>query len=185
MSKINYSKRERAMGYMIYFILCIMLLSYISANYPEIIFYIWMFVLFVLAPTMTKVCSYFIKKHRYLRSGIRQADKMTGDEFEQYLETHFKKHGYRVKRVGQTGDFGADLILYKRFSKIVVQAKRYSKNVGVAAVQQVISAKAYYHADYAMVVTNSHFTSAAKKMAKECEVSLWDRDTIIKNFRLN
>jgi HJR/Mrr/RecB family endonuclease len=39
------------------------------------------------------------------------------------------------------------LILKKEGEKIVVQAKRYSSNVGIEDVQQVFSAKANYNAD--------------------------------------
>lgn len=120
--------------------------------------------------------------HRYMNSTIHAVDNMSGEEFEEYLQAHFKSKGYHVEHVGQKGDFGADLILGRGNDKIIVQAKRYSSNVGVAAVQQVISAKEYYGGSHAMVVTNSHFTSAAKQMADRCAVELWDRDTLKKVF---
>ena len=49
-----------------------------------------------------------------------------------------------------TGDFGADLDNY-----IVVQAKRYSKKVGVKAVQEVVAAKAHYGCREGIVVTSN------------------------------
>lgn len=61
---------------------------------------------------------------------------------------------------------------------MVVQAKRYQKNVGVEAVQQVIGSMRYYDADYAMVVTNSYFTASAIKLAEANDVLLWDRDQL-------
>ena len=63
----------------------------------------------------------------------------------------------------------------KRGKKIVVQAKRYDKNVGIAAVQEVIGAVAYYDADGAMVVTNQYFTKNAYNLAKQNNVILWTR----------
>ena len=34
-----------------------------------------------------------------------------------------------------------------------------------------------------LIVTNAYFTSAAKKMAEQCNVELWDRDTLQKVFK--
>ena len=108
---------------------------------------------------------------------------MSGEEFELYLQAHFQKKGYYAKHVGQTGDYGADLILYgKRRRKTVVQAKRYNNSVGIKAIQEVISAKAYYDCRDAMVVTNSRFTHAAKELARKANVELWDRDRIRLEF---
>ena len=70
---------------------------------------------------------------------------------------------------------GADLILRRRGEKIVVQAKRYEKNVGIAAVQEAVGSVAYYDADRAMVVTNSGFTKSARNLARQNEVELWGR----------
>lgn len=126
-----------------------------------------------------------IKKSIYLHSPLSKVDKMSGEEFELYLKAHFENLGYRVKHIGQTGDYGADLILTSnKHEKIVVQAKRYNNSVGVTAVQEVISAKTYYSCDSAMVVTNSVFTTNAIKMAKQCEVELWNRDTCRKKFKI-
>lgn len=123
-----------------------------------------------------------VKQNRYLRSNLGKVDKMTGPEFEEYLAAHFDNLGYKVKHIGQTGDYGADLILYRDGVSIVVQAKRYQDKVGVKAVQEVISAKEYYECDSAMVVTNSYFTPNAIQMATQCNVGLWDREDIRKEF---
>jgi restriction system protein len=62
---------------------------------------------------------------------------------------------------------------------VVIQAKRYSKDVGIKVVQEVMGAKAYYSADGAWVVTNSHFTKAATVLAKKSNVILIDREQLI------
>jgi restriction system protein len=61
----------------------------------------------------------------------------------------------------------------------VVQAKRWTKRVGVKAVQEAVAAKAMYRCTRAMVVTNSFFTDPAKRLAHENGVELWDRDRLI------
>ncbi|OIK04296.1 restriction endonuclease [Bacillus sp. MUM 13] len=126
------------------------------------------------------ISSFLYQKH-LKRSGIHQIDKMTGTQFEQYLELLFTQKGYKVSLTKSTGDFGADLILKSTGGKtIVVQAKRYSKNVGIKAVQEVVSAVPHYKGTEAWVVTNSYYTEAAKKLAVTNNVQLYNRDHLIK-----
>lgn len=68
------------------------------------------------------------------RANIHEIDKMSGTTFERYLAQFFKKQGLQVKRTGGQGDYGADLILTSANKKVVVQAKRWQKNVGYEAI---------------------------------------------------
>ena len=120
---------------------------------------------------------------RYLRMRLRKVDKLSGEAFEQYLKAHFRQMGYRVKETEKTGDYGADLLLTKRGRTTVVQAKRYARPVGIAAVQEVIGAVSWYEADQGMVVTNCSFTRNAVNLAGQTGVDLWDRDRLKKEFR--
>ena len=107
-------------------------------------------------------------------------DIMNGVEFEKMLEIVFENLGYRAEHIGQRGDFGADLLLSKNGQKIVVQAKRYSSNVGNKAVQEVYSSMPHYGASEGWVVTNSFFTPAAAKQAQACNIRLVGREELIK-----
>ena len=83
----------------------------------------------------------YIRRKRYLSSSLSQIDKMKGKEFEKYLKAVFEEKGYKVKLTKDTGDFRADLIMYKAGGfeddkyklpeKVIVQAKRYKGNVGI------------------------------------------------------
>ena len=77
------------------------------------------------------------------------------------------------------GDYGADLILEKDGRKIVVEAKRYSKDVGISAVQEIAAAMPHYQADEAWIVTNRDFTEAASNLAKSNDVKLVNRTQLI------
>lgn len=126
------------------------------------------------------------KKIKLKNSGINTISTMSGITFEKYLKENLKRLGYnKISMTKASGDFGADLIMYQGKDKIVVQAKRYSGSVGIAAVQQVIGAMAYYKADKGMVISNSFYTAAAKKLAKEADVILWDRNDIVDKFKIN
>jgi restriction system protein len=102
-------------------------------------------------------------------------DQLSGTQFEMLLQSLFMHAGYRVTRVGARGDFGADLLLDGPTGRTVVQAKRWSRPVGSAAVQEAVAAKAHYGANAAMVVSTSTFTAHAQTLARSNRVVLWDR----------
>ena len=104
---------------------------------------------------------------------------MSGREFEQYLGWMFEQLGYKAENIGETGDFGGDLLLTRDKIKTVVQAKRYHKPVGITAVQEAIGARGHYKTDQAIVVTNQQFTPAAQKLAESNSISLWNREILI------
>ncbi|KGE17583.1 restriction endonuclease [Paenibacillus wynnii] len=118
-------------------------------------------------------------EERLKKSGIADIDKMEGIQFEQYLGHLFRAQGYKTEVTKAAGDYGADLILQKDGKKIVVQAKRYSKNVGIKAVQEAQASIAHYGAVEAWVVSNSDYTTAAYELAKSNHVKLINREALI------
>lgn len=118
-------------------------------------------------------------EERLKKSGIAEIDKMEGVQFEQYLGHLFRSQGYKAEVTRAAGDYGADLVLTKDSKRIVVQAKRYSKNVGLKAVQEVRGAVSHYSASAAWVVTNRDYTEQAYKLAKSNNVRLIGRDELI------
>lgn len=122
----------------------------------------------------------FFRQQKLKKSGILDVDKMSGKVFEEYLQVLLRNKGYNVKLTSVTGDYGADLVLSNNDKKIVVQAKRYKKKVGLKAVQEVVSAKNYYKADECWVVTNNYFTEPAVRLAHSNSVLLINRDLLIK-----
>lgn len=105
-------------------------------------------------------------------------DGMDGFEFEAFLVNVFQTIGFDVKETKKTADQGADLFVSRFGKTMVIQAKNYTGSVGNAAVQQAISAKAFYGCDEAMVVTNSYFTKSAYELATTAGVRLVDRDAL-------
>ncbi|SEL29734.1 restriction endonuclease [Paenibacillus sp. OK003] len=121
------------------------------------------------------------QKHaeRLKRSGIAEIDKMDGVQFEHYLGHLFRSQGFKAEVTKAAGDYRADLVISKDGKRIVVQAKRYKKNVGLKAVQEVQGAKAHYRANGAWVVTNSNYTEQAYQLAKSNGVRLIARDELV------
>lgn len=102
----------------------------------------------------------------------------TGEEYERYVAVYLKSSGFEnIKMTPTTGDFGADIIATFNGVRCCIQCKMYSSPVGIAAVQEVIGAKAHYKCPMAMVFTNSTFTAAAKQLAEENNVILAENIT--------
>ncbi|MBY9081014.1 restriction endonuclease [Paenibacillus sp. HN-1] len=119
------------------------------------------------------------RTERLKRSGIADIDKMEGVQFEKYLGHLFRAQGYKAEVTKAAGDYGADLLLQKDGKKIVVQAKRYSKNVGIKAVQEAQASIAHYGAAEAWVVSNRDYTQAAYDLARSNHVRLINREALI------
>lgn len=118
-------------------------------------------------------------QHRRKTSDITHFTGNTGEQYEYYVASRLKRMGYSGVSVTQlSGDYGADIVAYSpEGRRTAIQCKKYSKPVGVSAIQQVVASKAHYGCSSAMVVTTSSFTAAAKQLAAENNVVLME------NFR--
>ncbi len=126
-----------------------------------------------------------VKRRQHQRltsSGIASIDQMDGRQFEERLAAHFRQQGYKVDLTPYRGDFGADLIIERGGVRTAIQAKRWKGNVGVGAVQEIVSARGYYGCQWALVVTNSVFTQAAQRLAATNGVTLWDRSALVREL---
>ena len=105
---------------------------------------------------------------------------MDGFEFERFCCELLKRKGYRNVHVTQaSGDYGIDVVATTQDGFVCgIQCKNYQGAVGIAAVQQAAAGCGYYNCDVAIVLTNSTFTSAAKNLAENTKVKLWDRDRL-------
>ena len=171
--RLNRTQQTRFLLYLIYFLILgiLLLVGKLKLNYSIILF-------LVVEIIFHKYKSW--RNKGFYHASINIVDKMTGEEFEEFLELHFKKEGYKNHLTPKTSDYGADLVVKKGKEKIVVQAKRWNQNVGVEAVQQAVASIKYYKAHRAMVITNSSFTENARNLAKANNVTLIDRKDILK-----
>lgn len=104
-----------------------------------------------------------------------------GLDFENFIKEKIEEvfPEFVVSLTPATGDQGADLILFAKDKKIVIQAKFYKGSVGNTAVQEVYAAKAFYEADDCLVITSSNYTSSAKLLAEKTDVFLASNDNFI------
>ena len=90
---------------------------------------------------------------------------MRGTDFEHFLARAFQMLGYQVQTTKASGDQGADLLVTGKGIKLAVQAKGYDNSVGNHAVMEVVAGMHFYQCVSCAVITNSHFTSTAEKLA--------------------
>lgn len=116
---------------------------------------------------------------KLIRSGTADYDNMDGATFEQFCARLLVANGYTdVRVVGQSGDYGVDVLASKDDVTFAIQCKCYSSNIGNEAVQQVYSGKSHHRAMVGAVMTNRYFTPQAITTAEEHGVLLWNRDKL-------
>lgn len=145
--------------------------------FPVVIFYYllkWIF-------TLTKRR---ITKKYIANLDIEKIDGLDGEEFEDLLAIYFKSLGLKVTKTKRSHDYGADLIVEKNGEIVAIQCKLYfNRTVSNSAVQEIASAKDFYGAVKAVVITNSKFTKPAQILAEKIGVKLIDRDGLIHMLR--
>ena len=107
-------------------------------------------------------------------------DKMTGEDFELFLKDLYERKGYKAELTSKSSDYGIDLLATKGSERLGIQAKRYTGTVGLSAIQEVVAGAKYYNTTKSMVITNSNFSKNAISLAEKNDVTLIDRDSLLK-----
>lgn len=122
-------------------------------------------------------------------SELNQIDEMDGRAFEKYCANLFSfcglLNGSKISLTKKAVDFGADIIIECLDGiKVSVQCKRLKSSVKVEAIQEVVASKKHYDTKVAVVITNSSFSRSAQQLAKENDVVLIGRKTLVKLIKL-
>lgn len=104
-------------------------------------------------------------------------------KYEEYIKTLLHNGGFVAKRTRSSGDYGVDVLATKGGVSFAVQCKLFNRPVGVKAVQEVVSGRIFYKADYAIVVSNNSFTPAAKTLARKLDVTLVHHKNLISRLK--
>jgi len=107
-------------------------------------------------------------------------DLMSGDQFEQFCAGLLREEGFEDVEVTKgSGDQGIDVLATRDSVRYGIQCKCYSSDIGNKAVQEAFAGKTYYGCHVAIVLTNRYFTPAARELASQTGVVLWDRDKLL------
>ncbi|MGM8936885.1 restriction endonuclease, partial [Pseudomonas neustonica] len=106
--------------------------------------------------------------------------RMSGVEYETKIANLVNENTtWNATLTKATGDQGADILLSKSQMTIIIQTKYYTEKVGNSAVQEAFSAKKFYGADLAFVISNSGFTKSAIELADATSVKLLSDDQLM------
>jgi len=106
---------------------------------------------------------------------LTEVDVMEGLEFEEYVANLLQRHGYQNVSLTERYDFGVDIVAERNGERWGIQTKRYAGRVGEYCVKQVVTGLKLYSCTKAMVITNSTYTSRARKLGKSNDCVLVDR----------
>ncbi|KRQ29125.1 MULTISPECIES: restriction endonuclease [Mycobacteroides] len=122
---------------------------------------------------------YEAQLRRYMTmSGLSEIDEMSGVDFETFVAARMHGAGWHIETTSASSDYGVDLIATNRRDVVAVQCKRYSKTVGVRAVQEVVAGARHYDCTRTMVVSNQDFTRQAQALAATSKCELIGRDRL-------
>lgn len=93
-------------------------------------------------------------------------------EFEGACAAVLRKAGWAASTTAGSGDQGADVVGRHEERTVVLQCKLYEGVVGNKAVQEAISAREFYRADIAAVVSRGRYTRSAEQLAAASRVRL-------------
>ncbi|CAI3933281.1 restriction endonuclease [Commensalibacter communis] len=99
-------------------------------------------------------------------------------DYEVFCAKELRKVGWEATATQASGDQGADVIATKNGITLILQCKLYSKPVGNTAVQEINTAKTFYHANYAAVVSNASYTTSARQIASSTKTALLHHDEL-------
>lgn len=101
-------------------------------------------------------------------------EQISPRDFERALAFALKKDGYNLHATQYTGDGGVDLEGTNSIGeKLIVQAKKYSKNVGVSVVREMIGVRqARGDKPNVMIISLVGFTRGAINLAKKEGIAL-------------
>lgn len=115
----------------------------------------------------------FLRRHRIRQ--LRDVDTMSGLDFERYVAALLRSNGFHKVSLTEKYDFGIDIIAEKDGTRWGIQAKRHTGLVKASAIRQVVTGLNIYGCDQAMVITNSTYSTIAKRLAKANGCVLVDR----------
>ena len=115
-----------------------------------------------------------------------QCLRLTGPEFEAYFALVLSDNGFKNVQVTKgSGDQGVDILAERNGKSYAIQCKNYDGAVGTFAVQEAFAGAEYYGCELAAVVCPGTFTRAAKELAAQTGVILWDGERLSQMMRVS
>ena len=120
------------------------------------------------------------------RRRAEQCLRLSGPEFEAYFALVLADNCFKnVEITKGSGDQGVDILAERNGRSYAIQCKNYDGAVGNFAVQEAFAGAEYYGCELAAVVCPGTFTRAAKELAAQTGVILWDGERLSHMMRVS
>ncbi len=124
------------------------------------------------------------RQARNAEQKLSQLGSLTPEGFEEFVAELFEALGYEVRRVGGSGDEGADLSVRKETLIGVVQCKYHTRGVvGSPELQKFLGTVHHTHSHKGFFVTTRTFTLAAEKFVATHPIELIDGPRLVELVR--
>ena len=135
----------------------------------------WLFASILVLPAA--VSALRVWRERRMLDGIRTKEEMRAlgwQEFEELVEAHYRRLGFKVQREGGAGpDGGVDVRIKRGDETYLVQCKQWrNQQVGVKVVRELFGVVAADQATGGIVITAGSFTPDAEKFANRPNVAV-------------
>ena len=140
----------------------------------------------LLARAIAAPFAWLARRIARLRRRAEQCLRLSGPEFEAYFALVLADNGFKnVEITKGSGDQGVDILAERNGRSYAIQCKNYDGAVGNFAVQEAFAGAEYYDCDLAAVVCPGTFTRAAKELAAQTGVILWDGERLSYMMRVS
>lgn len=113
-------------------------------------------------------------------TSLRELQSISPNEFEELVAETYRTFGHKVRRVGQQGDHGVDLVIgAKNGEKWVAQCKRWQGSVGEPIIRDFYGAMQHEGAAQGAIITTGTFTPQARQWAKGKPIQLHDGEAFM------
>ena len=117
----------------------------------------------------------YLNKHAELGAAYQSTQSPlesipTGIAYESRCIETLLRHGWAASDTPQSCDRGADIIASKRGIRVVFQCKYWQNKVTSTAIQEVVTAKAYFDTTFAVLLCENGCTPQAQEMADRLKV---------------
>jgi restriction endonuclease Mrr len=106
-------------------------------------------------------------------------------EFERFVMRLFQQLGYDTELTGKSGDEGVDVIAVKGETRVIVQCKRYRKNVSPSAARDLYGAMHHYQATEAHLITTGTISQKTKEWCISKPIHLIDGEALVQLVEIN
>jgi restriction system protein len=116
---------------------------------------------------------------QYRKVSMAAVDAMTQRQFVDWLRWHFSRSGYKVLVLTRGEEEGLDLLLKDGNYKVGIKAERNNRKVGDRPVILAARERERWGCDRVMIVSSSGYTRAAREVARDLQVVLVGRKTLM------